>query len=670
MSKAQIDAEAQKPSKSWIQAGSGSLGKLYFEVIGCNGLPNIDAVPLPVSGAIFAKTDAYATIIYEDSIVNTDVIMDTLYPRWLPWTQRAFVFNIMHPSSQLMLAVLDFNGGGLVPGNVVPSSLDPVNFALDNPIGRLTIDLSNMRPRTNYTKHFDLVTSALVSQRKMNGTITIRVRVEWESERMALIRSIGPPPEIFINVSEKRDWLASRYAIIGEVSYDVGFGISLCTFLVCSVILVLLFQCDTKDFSMDTLASYVEELQGYAAIVSVLKSALFTVLLWRGHLPITFPVPSIPPRPSDPNQPSESLARRLFKNVTVKLPVHSMVLFVSGILLVKDPNLLPSMLFFGLAWILLATMEHENNHPSPWRKKRDYLEHLQVLLFNREFTDSIDPDERKDEVEKCIAEDSEREKEEKEEAIREAAIAKENAQGEEAAVEIETEKKGLFGMSINPLQPILYPLQQNLGVVVRYLRIVSSFFTGEESRFNFWIINVCIVLGVFCVGIPWGWLVHWAFRIAVWTFLGPWMKLVDIFFVKGRSREEAKKAAKERLRIRRQQMLEARRSRQMQREDALKLKSFKRYMYGSYVVSVPRFKEYRFLDRPLYPSHASPHEEMSHPKITASFDGQHLEGHIIPEVRLENKQRHSIEMYSNFPISHRSRERLAKRHLLTSRPPP
>ena len=38
----QIHREALKPSTQWIEAGTGSVGKYYVEVIGCDGLPNMD----------------------------------------------------------------------------------------------------------------------------------------------------------------------------------------------------------------------------------------------------------------------------------------------------------------------------------------------------------------------------------------------------------------------------------------------------------------------------------------------------------------------------------------------------------------------------------------------------------------------------------------------------
>jgi hypothetical protein len=198
-------------------------------------------------------------IIFEDSIVNTDIIFDSLHPRWMPWTQRAFIFDIMHPTSQLMLAVLDYD------------SLNP--FDGDDPIGRVTIDPSNLCPMTDYTMQFDLSTSSLVANRKLNGTVTVRVRIEWENgnERKALIKALNPAPEIYVNVARHRDFLASHYAIVGGVSRVFIFhspqGFSFSYFSTS----YSFPQVDTKVFSMDTLTSYVDELQGYQAIVHVMK---------------------------------------------------------------------------------------------------------------------------------------------------------------------------------------------------------------------------------------------------------------------------------------------------------------------------------------------------------------------------------------------------------------
>ena len=98
----EIQAECMKESDHWIDAGSGKLGRMYVEVLGCDGLPNLDT-----GGMLGNKTDAFVSLVFEDCYVRTDTIDDCLSPRWLPWTRRAFCFNIAHSSSQLLLGVFE-----------------------------------------------------------------------------------------------------------------------------------------------------------------------------------------------------------------------------------------------------------------------------------------------------------------------------------------------------------------------------------------------------------------------------------------------------------------------------------------------------------------------------------------------------------------------------------
>ena len=130
MSEQEIDAEAFKPSRKWLDIGSGNLGKVYVEILGADGLPNKDT---DLGGG--NKTDPFVCIVYEDAIAKTDIIDDCLSPRWMPWTQRAFIFRMMHTSSNLNIAVFDFDPG----------------FSNDHDIcGRVSIDLANLRNGTEY----------------------------------------------------------------------------------------------------------------------------------------------------------------------------------------------------------------------------------------------------------------------------------------------------------------------------------------------------------------------------------------------------------------------------------------------------------------------------------------------------------------------------------------
>lgn len=146
LTKEQIQAEAMKPSRHWVQAGAGSLGKLYLELISCDGLPNMDRGNLSLNVHKGEKTDAFACIVYEDVIVNTDVISNTLSPRWMPWCHRAFAFNIMHPSSDVFVGIFDHDPEQNPLHMVSQMGLS----SLHDPIGRIVINLSHFKPDTVY----------------------------------------------------------------------------------------------------------------------------------------------------------------------------------------------------------------------------------------------------------------------------------------------------------------------------------------------------------------------------------------------------------------------------------------------------------------------------------------------------------------------------------------
>lgn len=68
-----IDEEVMKPSYSWIEAGTGRLGKIYLEILKCDDLPN--------TRSITGSTDPCCCIIFEDAIVKSNVIENELSPR-------------------------------------------------------------------------------------------------------------------------------------------------------------------------------------------------------------------------------------------------------------------------------------------------------------------------------------------------------------------------------------------------------------------------------------------------------------------------------------------------------------------------------------------------------------------------------------------------------------
>lgn len=174
MAEEEINNEMSKPSHNWMQIGAGDLGRVYCEVLCCDGLPNLD---FSITGR--NKTDPFVSLVFEDSIVYTDVIFDVLSPRWLPWTQRAFVFPIMHPASQLQIGVFDYDVGTVA----------------DDTVGRASVNITNFHPGSVYTVKYNL--HSVENDNTVRGSITLRIRVEWDNERAALLRGFGIDREPF-----------------------------------------------------------------------------------------------------------------------------------------------------------------------------------------------------------------------------------------------------------------------------------------------------------------------------------------------------------------------------------------------------------------------------------------------------------------------------------------
>jgi hypothetical protein len=569
MTEKQIEEEHMKPSTRWIETGSGKLGRVYIEILRCDALPNTD------TGVLGDMTDAFCNIIYEDAIVNTDVINDEVNPRWMPWSQRAFLFHVYHPSSQILVGVFDFSALG------------------NKPIGRVSIDITNLSSNTEYLLTYDLHKSVLDDVRPPQGTLTVRIRLDFPDFRQLVVASLSLPPANFVNVAKKDHFRSARFVVHGEENLN--------------------------NLDMDALKSYGNELSAYRHVIFYIQQALFTVLLWRGHYQINI------------------------HHCKFKLPLHSLVAFVMGISLIEDFNLFPSFFFFSIAWFFLATNEQRQRNPSPWHKSATFGGLWFTFLTGRTWITEIVPDN--DELQPLIIDDrtahevplegkdSQSSREAKQMNQMDAYIAQE----EEELADEQTSENGIEtttgGFQLNVLKPILLPIQKILGQICRILRVARSIVTWDESFYAFAIVNISLVAGTVLLFVPWSWIVRWGLRVVVWTLLGPWMKLVDIFVVE-KLQAEGDNLVKRFFHSVEQRSLALvlrRRLIQIRKEDALKLGAMKSYMFGKYIARVPQFKDYRFPDVPRSESSASPHEAgYSSVQIVERKHGQKLVGHMIP----------------------------------------
>jgi hypothetical protein len=237
LSEAEMQEMCFKPSQSWVEAGSGTIGQVKVEILSCEGLPNKDI------GKFFGnKIDPLVSLIFEDVIVQTDVIQDCQNPIFLPWTQRAFLFNRMHPLSTLYIGVYNHNYGP---------------FHHDN-IGRIAIDIREFDPNTVYTMKYNLYNSSVITNRKEKGKITIRLQVTDNCAKANLLQLIHPP-QVHVNVKRRKTLSIARHTLHGKYRAEV--------------------------YNMKILRSYIDEFMEYLEMSSFeITLALNSLLFWKGQV--------------------------------------------------------------------------------------------------------------------------------------------------------------------------------------------------------------------------------------------------------------------------------------------------------------------------------------------------------------------------------------------------
>jgi hypothetical protein len=195
MTEKQIQEAYKEHSASWIEAGSGCIGKLYIEILGCDGLTNL---------ALAKTNDPFVNIVFEDSILNTDVIHECHSPRWMPWSQRAFVLNMMRLSSQIYIGVFHHGRNGGEQGNY-------------DPLGRVAINLSGLRSRAIHTLTYHLYDSDETYQ-QIRGTITLRLRIAINDGKGALLSELDFREPFYVSTVNESDFRSAFYTLQSTVS--------------------------------------------------------------------------------------------------------------------------------------------------------------------------------------------------------------------------------------------------------------------------------------------------------------------------------------------------------------------------------------------------------------------------------------------------------------------
>ncbi len=518
------------------------------------------------------------------------MISNCLSPRWLPWTTRAFIFQIMHPSAELFVGVFDYDGTDLND---------------HDGCGRVTIDPSKFENKMEYVVTYNLYESKRnPSCRNPQGTITLRIRVEY-NEREMLFKSLEYPKEILINCRRRKDWELARFTCEGKERFD--------------------------QYSLDVIYSLVNELQGYQIVTFYIQEALTNLLFWRINEEITITMPFI------------SSA----KSFTIYLPLHSMLAFFIGVTVVEKPYLLPSITMGCIGWMMLATMQFRLKHPSRWRICKNFFDLFWVLITGNHLGQPRPIMASENEEEAKAFDDFYTER------ITEVNKAAEDRRmiqikiQEELTKEMnelnDTGKQEAF--SINPFRAQLFLLQVQLKTVCDFLLFVRNIFIWENVYCSFWLTLGSLSCAIIFLFIPWCFLLRWGARLAVWVLLGPWMKVVDTHYLTKEDNltQEGQKSELEQIeeKLRKNAMSTIRDAR-IRKEDEVKLVEMKKYRFGKFMIRIPLLKVERCLDYPLINSYSYPEDDeklrtgersvQESGEERVRVPGQHLVGHMIPHV--------------------------------------
>eukprot|EP00979_Chaetoceros_neogracilis_P013069 scaffold3655_cov260-Chaetoceros_neogracile.AAC.1 len=514
----EIDRVSLEESQLWTEVGEGDLGKLYVEVIRCDKLPDMDKGSL-IPGD---TTDAFVTCVFEDAVVTTDIVKDCTKPRFMPWTRRAFKFHISKSTSPLYVGVFDHDIG--------PS--------LHDPIGRIAIPLNKFVSGTIMNLTYDIFDSHQVGNRRKQGSITLRISVEWFSQRKLYFESL-----------QQQDWKNSVHLNSKKNRKHVEFTVKGHT--------------DIEKYDLKTFFSLLNEILEYQNIYFDIIDALKTVLLWRGHYHV----------------------------YCFYLPLHSIILLIFAMIITEFPEYSMSVFFASIAWFMLACLDNQRQRPSSWAKPPSYPTMLAQFVTNRARPMVIEKHESKEAD--SVYMNSYESRREGYEAATEEFWDDFNKEGE-IMEEMKAQSTQIFkkrnqGVRLKLFQGLLYPIQKILLQICIKLRFISKIVSWDQLYISFWITTSATVLSIVSIFL-WDDFVLWSKRVILYGLFGPHMKLLDIFYFKrldALTDEEKTEIQKERSRRKRNRYRKTFLQVQKKKEDRVKEEAVKKMLFGPEIVVIP-----------------------------------------------------------------------------------
>mmetsp|Transcript_435 Transcript_435/g.674 ORF Transcript_435/g.674 Transcript_435/m.674 type:complete len:828 (-) Transcript_435:139-2622(-) len=431
-----------------------------------------------------------------------------------------------------------------------------------DPIGRVVINTSNFQSNTSYLLQYRLHNDIYNADDR--GTIAVRLRVEWKSESDAVNKTLTLPPRYLINVETEKTLDVIRYLCRGPVNVSVA--------------------------SLDSVKLYAKELMEYGSVICYVIDVMIGVWLWRGRT----------------NVP-------ILGNIWC--PMHSVFVFTAAVLAIEFPLMIPTIVFYSVAWILLAIGYNSSIHPDPWQRCKSVGELNMVRLTGRSIHGPIHIEPNVG-VEEAVA----LKKLDKVKAARVKSflldlmkvglkVRKIYKKADVANIAITTEEStswSILGNSLYYVHLMLYSM----------VTILNTFrnFANWKGYGAYSLSMQFVFMGTIFLVFPMQYVLLWTARVVVWVLLGPWMKVIDIMYIHPiyRTRDELKVdpefhgtnlesiLASDSI----QKMV---RNDRLAGEDAIKLKDMREHQFGKLSFRVPAVDTQSKPNIPLPSSTAQPY---------------------------------------------------------------
>lgn len=333
------------------------------------------------------------------------------------------------------------------------------------------------------------------------------------------------------------------------------------------------------------------------------------------------------------------------------LPLHSAVVFYLSINVVERPHLLPSYILFLSGWLMLSSLMQRNNHPNPWRRGHSLLHYWNIFVHgeSHDIPNAIRPMEGFKESVKYEKRWTDRMNEDNKQYARQADLdARLQQVCDETNIRTKSKSKLRGALIDKILEPKLLWYQQWLSQVCVKIRLIRNVFMWSEAEVAFFITIALFGSSFVALFIPWAFLLRWTSRVVVWVGMGPWMKIVDSILngsnEERRRQNNKEKSSKQIVQAFMQQHKLAR----IQRENALKMKAFRKLLFGKYNTKVPlRGFLSRHEDIPLPESFAEllSDEFIQNSSTSPAYyiPGQNLTGgELLPRIGLDKGRQQAV----------------------------